>query len=305
MARSRLRGDYEETMEQEEQNQRATCVVAVVSVLFVAVFGAALVGGIVSGDPSNGYFITIIVASTVVIAIATVLSFQHFCGDNDYDEADLKSIRGTFTHSEEEEIDEEQGYDRHGAATSINARIKEIKPRSVAGDVSALSPNSFDYSFTTRESRDFDHRSIRKHRRARGGKRGLFDFASVASSRNAARSRREDPPDGPLAAQMDRPRCIEPSGPKATTAGNFIMDEGASDVGDKKPSNTKSDDFERDTGKPSKSKSQGKRNKVSAYRIKSLQTREIRNSHYISVVQRRKHSFHQLAKVPRVRALPD
>eukprot|EP00533_Pseudo-nitzschia_delicatissima_P004794 CAMPEP_0116110772 /NCGR_PEP_ID=MMETSP0327-20121206/18101_1 /TAXON_ID=44447 /ORGANISM="Pseudo-nitzschia delicatissima, Strain B596" /LENGTH=73 /DNA_ID=CAMNT_0003603981 /DNA_START=75 /DNA_END=292 /DNA_ORIENTATION=+ len=48
-----------------EGSNTASLFIVVLSLLFVAIFGYALIGGVISGDPTNGFFITIIVASTL------------------------------------------------------------------------------------------------------------------------------------------------------------------------------------------------------------------------------------------------
>jgi len=78
--------------------------IVVVSLLFVAIFGGALIGGIASGDPNNGFFITsIIVASVLAISVALGVSIRYYLinrakDDDEYLPKD--DIRGTFSSSD-------------------------------------------------------------------------------------------------------------------------------------------------------------------------------------------------------------
>lgn len=236
--RPRTAIDHGEPVDPNDHNPSTTFIIIIVSLLFVAVFGGALVGGIVSGDPSNGFFITIIAASAVAIAVAATVTCRYYRNNKEAEEYIKQDIRGTFTRSGDEENghDEEvEDYDRHHvyghARTPVDARIKEVLPRSVAGDVSALSPHSYDIeSYTTR---DIGHNKRRE-------RRGLFDFASVASSKRSfksVRTPREDPPEeseryGP---NTQRETSMEPSATYAATDGK-IIEEDTSDVGLNTPS---------------------------------------------------------------------
>eukprot|EP00339_Tiarina_fusa_P022296 CAMPEP_0117024186 /NCGR_PEP_ID=MMETSP0472-20121206/17985_1 /TAXON_ID=693140 ORGANISM="Tiarina fusus, Strain LIS" /NCGR_SAMPLE_ID=MMETSP0472 /ASSEMBLY_ACC=CAM_ASM_000603 /LENGTH=674 /DNA_ID=CAMNT_0004730541 /DNA_START=127 /DNA_END=2151 /DNA_ORIENTATION=- len=224
-----------------------TFLIVIVSLLFVAVFGGALVGGVVSGDPSNAFFFTIIGASAFAIGVACLVSIRFYLtsADDGYEIEDYeKDVRGTFTRSEDEDDDGEDGEDEEDyyddaayrsrfAKTPVDARIKEVRAKSVAGDVSALSPSTYEAdSYASRreysqDTRDHQHRSDRKHRNDRGAKRGPFDFASVASSRRTP-VRRQDPPEEAAPAVYydddDEPRqqrSMDPEAPRLTASGEY------------------------------------------------------------------------------------
>ena len=186
---------------EESTKSGMTLLVVIFSLVFVAVFGGALVGGIVSGDPDGTFFTIIIVTSTMAIAVAVIFGIQKvYCKKSkDRDMDKRNDLRGTFTRSEEENhhYDEDPRYDGHyeehyePRPTPVNARINEIKAGSVAGDMSALSPTTLEMETDTRTR---GNRSGRTPRRESSG--GPFDFAnvSVASERRNG-PRREDPPE--------------------------------------------------------------------------------------------------------------
>ena len=60
------------------ENNTKSLLTVVLSLVFVIIFGCALIGGLVSGDPTNGFFITIIVASALAIAVAVGVAIRYF-----------------------------------------------------------------------------------------------------------------------------------------------------------------------------------------------------------------------------------
>lgn len=99
------------------QGFSASFVVILISLLFVAIFGGALVGGITTGgNPSDAFFFTIIGASSFAIAVAAFASIRYYITSKKDEEARLRAqghlpmkeserldIQGTFTRSEDEE----------------------------------------------------------------------------------------------------------------------------------------------------------------------------------------------------------
>ena len=77
-----------------DSSRVTTLVIVIVSLLFVAIFAGALVGGVVSGDPTNGFFITIIAASGVALSIAFVVSSEtRYSSKTRLDNVSLMGIR--------------------------------------------------------------------------------------------------------------------------------------------------------------------------------------------------------------------
>jgi hypothetical protein len=246
---------HDATPETVEGKKNLTFLIVIVSLLFVAVFGGALVGGVVSGDPSNAFFFTIIGASAFAIGVACLVSIRFYLinRDEDYDMEEYeKEVRGTFTRSQDEDEDENEGDDEeeyydeaayHGrfANTPVGARIQEVRAKSVTGDMSALSPTSYEvesYASRREYSQDNqnhrDRRTNRNHRGERGAKKGPFDFASVASSRRTVR--RQDPPEEAAPLAYDEPkiqRSMDPEAPRFTASGEYEE----SDMGLNTPTN--------------------------------------------------------------------
>lgn len=106
-----------------EDASNGVSAVITVALLVVAVFGGALVGGVVSGDPSNGFYLTIIVASSVAICIAIVISSRYYCRDKpraSKRDPNGVSLRRTFTGSNDEE--DKGAYDVEHQAPARPAR---------------------------------------------------------------------------------------------------------------------------------------------------------------------------------------
>lgn len=206
----------------EESNKSGmTLLVVIFSLIFVAVFGGALVGGIVSGDPDGTFFTVIIITSVLAIVVAVIFGIRKaYCKKSKHYDVDQKDLRGTFTRSEEEnhhygEDPEYDGYyeERYEPQpTPVNARINEIKAGSVAGDMSALSPTTLEME-TDQRTTPGKKRSGRTPRRESSG-RGLFDFATVSEgSERRSRPRREDPPDSsdaPSYTESNNQRLMDP-----------------------------------------------------------------------------------------------
>lgn len=256
--------------EDSTSSKFTTVLIVVASLLFVAIFAGALVGGIVSGDPTNGFFVTIIVSSAVAISVAVVVSIRYCVkiraasrqSSSENDRYLSKDGRATFSNSDEDNHEDyyydehrrrsksgvHQGHHRrlrtphggrhHGSHTPVGARIREIQAASVAGEVSALSPQTYDVeSLSTRKSRG--NRQQKRGAAAinssdRGGGAGgggaLFNFSNVACEAPA----REDPPEGAgpatyHAAWLVRGHSQDPSAPKVTADGQFIQDDDEED----------------------------------------------------------------------------
>jgi hypothetical protein len=209
---------------EESTTSGMTLAVVIFSLVFVAVFGGALVGGIVSGDPDGTFFNIIIVCATMAIAVSVIFGIRKvYCKKRKDSDMDQKTdLRNTFTRSEEENYyyGEDPEYDGHyeeryeeryeQRPTPVNARIKQIQARSVAGDMSALSPTTLEMEMDQRTTPG--KRSGRTPRRESSGR--PFDFAdvSVASERRDG-PRRKDPPeysDRPSYAESSHPRLMDP-----------------------------------------------------------------------------------------------
>jgi len=235
-----------------EKRFSSTFLIVLVSLLFVAVFGGALVGGVVSGDPSNGFFITIIAASGVAIGVAAVVSLRycyHQRGDRAQSDYGLKEnttqeIRGTLTRSVEE--DEELGYyDNRGRYYPTQGRVEEkiqevAAPSMAPGDISAMSPTTYDLDTYTQTASHFSRREYNGHgHRLRINqrpdveeRRGPFDFDEVNDTLYRQEIPfREDPPEDNAGCNLycGMPMSRDPTAAIATADGNLLVDE-ASDV---------------------------------------------------------------------------
>jgi hypothetical protein len=227
----------------------ATFLIILVSLLFVAVFGGALVGGVVSGDPSNGFFITIIVASAVAIGVATIVALRYWCKQRAARERSnvvtkptrnhdgVGDIQGTITRTADE--DEEAGYyDNRGRfypkQGPVEEDIQEVEaPNMAPGDVSAMSPGTYDYEshaqtrsqFTRSEYNGNGYRLNINQRENEEYRPSSFDFESITSKRSTPV--REDPPEDPVGANMysGMPMSKDPSAAIATADGNMLDDE--------------------------------------------------------------------------------
>jgi hypothetical protein len=208
--------------------------IVVVSLLFVVIFGGALIGGIVSGDPNNGFFVTsIIIASVLAISVALGVSIRYYLINRAKDDDEYLSkddMRGTFSNSDEGKHQEEDSFNRrpdHGhfqtqpqpnhylTHTHVESRIKEIQTKSGFGEMSVLSPQTYDEESLTTIGQ---------------GRRG-FNFSSItASKRESKVNMREDPPEGAgsstfQAAWNTRGHSQDPSAPKFSTDGEIITDD--------------------------------------------------------------------------------
>jgi len=211
---------------EEERSKNSSLLIVIVSLLFAGIFGGALIGGVVSGDPTNSFFITIIVASCLAIAMALGVSIRYYLIKYETDEAEFLSkedIARTFSNSDEgnyqdsgEDIDKLQGESRdnyYSAQMHVNSEIKEIQAKSVYGEMSALSPQTYDEESLTTT-------------RGQGRQAGLFDFSKNQSGSKT----REDPPEGNGSSAFQtawntRGHSQDPSAPKFSTDGKIITDE--------------------------------------------------------------------------------
>lgn len=220
----------------DENSSTSSLLIVILSLVFVVVFGCALVGGVLSGDPTNGFFITIVVASALAVAVAAGVSIRYIYinrfRDDDSDNQGLskEDVRGTFSNSEEDdEYDEEYANryahnqtreDHFPNRNPIATQIKEIQAKSVVGEMSALSPQSYDGDSLSA----LRHHIIQDQYKL--GRQG-FDFTSITSNQNNENNRREDPPEG-LRVQPNwiaRGASKDPSARKFSTDGEIILDD--------------------------------------------------------------------------------
>jgi hypothetical protein len=246
MAPSRMEEGYTDgdnnTSEGEtaiDENSRTTSLLIVIlSLVFVAVFGCALIGGVISGDPTNGFFITIIVASALAISVAIGISIRMYSNrardENNDQYLSKENVRGTFSSSDEENQYEEEYVNRPPRnqtheyhfpnRTPLESEIKEIRAKSVLGEMSALSPHSYGGdSLST-----FRHHIIGNHNNI--GRQG-FDFSRITPGEQGENVKtRQDPPEGVGLATIQaawniRRGSKDPSAPKFSTNGEIIGDE--------------------------------------------------------------------------------
>ena len=138
---------------EEEGNNTASLLVVVLSLFFVAIFGYALIGGVVSGDPTKGFSVTLIVASALAVVVAIGVLARYLYVKHNPNNNNLK-IKGTFSTNDEENQEDPQDYEEN----EFPREIKAIQPKSVVGEMSALSPCSYGGdSLTT-----FRHQIIRQ-----------------------------------------------------------------------------------------------------------------------------------------------
>ena len=240
--KERSANDNNEALEQETEQDGKTCnsslLIVILSLVFVAIFGCALVGGIISGDPTSGFYITIIVASTIAISVAMGVSIRYIYMNRTRDNNDdrylsKENMRGTLSSSDEEnQYDEEPPHNQTHTyfpnVTAVESEIKEIQAKSVVGDMSALSPHSYDD-----DTLSYRHYIIRDfYKNDRQG----FDFSKITPNENEVQGKtREDPPEGVglatiQAAWVTRGTSRDPSAPKFATDGEIIGDESDSQV---------------------------------------------------------------------------
>lgn len=239
-----------------QKRMSSTFLIILVSLLFLAVFGGALVGGVVSGDPSNKFFITIIVASGVAIGIAAIVSLRYCClqraakrqheTNNAMKTNNNRDVRQTFTQSADE--DEEVGYfDSQGhffqGQGPVQEAIQEVKARKMLpGDISAMSPGSYALESCTQASspafargtyKGTGYRIRQPNPRPQADYRegSSFDFASIVSTKESYPPR-EDPPEDGIGSNLysGTGMARDPSAAKVTADGNILTDED-SDVG--------------------------------------------------------------------------
>lgn len=222
------RSSVDEEVGDDGRNKTASLFIVILSLIFVVIFGGALIAGIASGDPTNAFFITIIVASIFSISVALGVLVRYIVtkradADNDHEALSKRNMQGTFSQSDEENLHEErpdykpQDYQYPGCIP-VESEIREIEARSVVEEMSALSPTTYDEeSLST-----FRHHIIQESRRE--------FFTNVASTRNVERvTGRQDPPEGVglatiQAALKTRGSSQDPSAPKFSTEGGIITD---------------------------------------------------------------------------------
>ena len=221
----------------DERSNTASLLIVILSLFFVAIFGYALIGGVISGDPTNGFFITLIVASVlaIVVAIGVVVRYVYVKrtrnSNNGDDQCLSKENNGTFSTSDEENQCEEEYVHRpqiqeyqFPGRNHLEPEIKEIQAKSVMGEMSALSP----YSYAEDSLSTFRHHIIRDHRN--NGRQG-FDFSRITPGEDRENvKRRQDPPEVGAAtieaAWNTRGSSQDPSAPKFSTEGDIIVDKG-------------------------------------------------------------------------------
>mmetsp|Transcript_12047 Transcript_12047/g.28559 ORF Transcript_12047/g.28559 Transcript_12047/m.28559 type:complete len:625 (-) Transcript_12047:96-1970(-) len=228
----------EQQTELEEKNSNSSLLIVILSLVFVAIFGCALVGGVISGDPTNGFLITIIVASTIAISVAMGVSIRYIymnrTRDNDDDRyLSKENMRGTLSSSDEEnQYDEEPPHNQTHTyfpnTAAVEPKIKEIQAKSIVGDMSALSTQSYDD-----DSLSFRHHIIRDHHKK--DRQGFGSFKLTQSDNKEHLKIREDPPEGfglatIQAAWMTRGIAQDPSAPKFSTDGEIIGNESDSQI---------------------------------------------------------------------------
>ncbi len=207
----------------EEGSNMASLLIVVLSLVFVVIFGYALIGGVISGDPTNGFFITVIVASAFAIVVSAGVFVRHMytkrAEDVNNDKYLSKDNRGTFSGSDEE--NQQDGNEDDVEDPAEDETLMEIQAKSVFGEMSALSPNSYgEDSLST-----FHHHIIRNHQK---NNRQGFDFSRITPADNTQRARpRQDPPEGVSAsnfqaAWVTRGNSQDPSGPKLSTEGEVF-----------------------------------------------------------------------------------
>lgn len=204
--------DYDE----EESQGCSTLLVVIVSLLFVAVFGGALVGGVLSGDASNGFFFTIIAASIFAVISGIFAGIRYCChSSKNTDIPEIKEDKGTFISDEEEgEVVKQKPRKRSKAP-----RIREVDPATGVSDVSVLSPNTYDVNYDVESvMTDSDATGITSFagrillNKSRQRKPG-FDFTSVI--RGEQSRGRADPPEETAVTAKTQTRQLGPRDPSA------------------------------------------------------------------------------------------
>ena len=236
----------------KETKFSAAFLIILVSLLFVSVLGGALVGGVVSGNPSNEFFIAILCASGVAIGAAVIVGLRYWCKQRvarkergkavkHRGKRDIRGdIRGTITRTADE--DEEAGYyDNRGrfypTHGDVKEKIEEVEAQSMApGDISAMSPGTYDhYSYAqsksqgTRSEYNGNGYRLRVNLREQEEFRPTsFDFESVTSKQSLPI--REDPPeDFGCNAYAGIPVSKDPAAAIVRADGTMIFDEAPED----------------------------------------------------------------------------
>ena len=226
-----------------QPTSNATFFIILVSLLFVAIFGGALVGGVVSGEPSSGFFLTVIAASGAATSLVLLASICYCCqqrrlrreAEKNAKEHRNANIQPTYTRTVDE--DEEAAYYDSSAhylvgREPVEEEVQTIHARSMAaGDVSAMSPGTYDYDvqsydqtgsqYTCSEYHGYGYRSAQYDEESYNGP---FDFTSVASSTRESGVRREDPPEEFGGSQLKSVPVVsrDPEAAVATADGKVI-----------------------------------------------------------------------------------
>ncbi len=169
----------------DEGSNTMSLLVVILSLFFVAIFGYALIGGVISGDPTKGFSTTLIVASAVAAAVAILVFARYlYVKQGLSNNNDLKN-KGTFSTNDEENQEEPLEIED----PEFPIEIKAIPAKSVVGEMSALSPGSYgDNSLTT-----FHQQIIRQQQL---NERRGFDFSRITHNEEGENTRRrEDPPE--------------------------------------------------------------------------------------------------------------
>jgi hypothetical protein len=249
----------------EEKNDW-TLHIVIASITMVAVFGCAIIGGLVTGD--DVFFVIIGIISAMALMSASIVGLRAYCDKSlaEYQDTDAESsqdkesakvfdLRGTFTKSEDEDHDY---YNNQHPGKLEKQPTKDIyeptrgNAHSVFGEMSALSPRSFEGDSAYQEHQDRYERQVsteastapsmttKKGRyvpqhtpgresseNSRTWRRGAFDFASVASTRKSnAPPRRADPPEQSGSVTHNQPQVSrEPAAHKMATDGHIVVQE--------------------------------------------------------------------------------
>jgi len=237
----------------ERKRFDTTFFVIVVSLLFVAVLAGALVGGVLSGDPSSGFFLAVIVASGLAVSLAILASAHYCCKQRSVQRRKQQDVRKgvqdenlhpTFTRTIDED-EEAVYYDGSGnyfvGKERVEDEVQTINAKSMApGDVSAMSPGTYEYDVqsyaeTGTQFTRPEYQGLAYHRSALSSDddsyNGPFDFSSGPSSTRQTVVRREDPPEelgGSRSVNKNSSVSRDPEAAVATADGKVIPANGPS-----------------------------------------------------------------------------
>jgi hypothetical protein len=228
--------DIRSTATMQSRRSTGTLLIVIASLFFVAVFGGSLIGGIVTGDPNNVYFTIIVVFAMLAICIVGTLAVKTM----NYEPSDrtlqdkTTDLRNTFTSRSDEERNEDMLHGRDRYLPERTPVMREIRAGSVAGDMSALSPHSYEGELSSKYRRDdpsdcnTEKHTQNKEKSANRSRRGPFDFSSIASSRSKRKMRRkEDPPEAipPQNSRLYQSQSRDPAAAKVSHEGDLIQED--------------------------------------------------------------------------------